>query len=422
MEKNTIGLFLAALRKANGLTQRQLADKLCVSDKAISRWERDEALPDLTLIPVIAEIFGITSDELLRGQRSTESAPSSHNANKTEKQFQNIIKQALTRYKIGSLISCGIALTGLIAALILNSGFLRAKVGFLVGCIFFIAAILCQSIFLILVKHSLADEEIAPSRTVPAQKTMFLYGEVVFGIIAVLIAFCLPLVLLPIGTFMGLRAGSWLLYGSLCFAGMALAWFLGCTIVNTHKGYRQKIDWHSPKNRFRLRWIGKLALILATLVSLHATSTILLDQNYHLLVQGKKFDNWDDFRRYMETPTAADGSPLTFVNLEGSGKNTLYIYQNTDGGQVVFRKADISKEIYSSPEDGSKLLVRYRHLNQQIVSVRYIGNGLSVQALPRSHMWIVYTIIILHHAIWCAGYIVTCSKMRRYYCINRPTE
>ena len=61
---NSIGTFLAALRKANGLTQKQLAEKLNVSDKAISRWERDECAPDLSLIPVIAEIFGITSDEL----------------------------------------------------------------------------------------------------------------------------------------------------------------------------------------------------------------------------------------------------------------------------------------------------------------------------------------------------------------------
>lgn len=70
MEKRTIGSFIAALRKANGLTQKQLADKLCVSDKAVSRWERDECAPDLSAIPVLAEIFGVTCDELLRGQRS----------------------------------------------------------------------------------------------------------------------------------------------------------------------------------------------------------------------------------------------------------------------------------------------------------------------------------------------------------------
>ncbi|MDD4096993.1 MAG: helix-turn-helix transcriptional regulator, partial [Oscillospiraceae bacterium] len=59
MDKKTIGSFIAALRKSTGLTQRELAEKLNVSDKAVSRWERDECAPDLSLIPAIAEILGV---------------------------------------------------------------------------------------------------------------------------------------------------------------------------------------------------------------------------------------------------------------------------------------------------------------------------------------------------------------------------
>ena len=59
MEKKTIGSFIAALRKANGMTQKELAEKLNVSDKSVSRWERDDGAPDLSVIPVIAEIFGV---------------------------------------------------------------------------------------------------------------------------------------------------------------------------------------------------------------------------------------------------------------------------------------------------------------------------------------------------------------------------
>ena len=69
MEKKTIGGFIAALRNASGMTQKDLAEKLNVSDKTVSRWERDDGAPDLSLIPVIAEIFGVTCDELLRGER-----------------------------------------------------------------------------------------------------------------------------------------------------------------------------------------------------------------------------------------------------------------------------------------------------------------------------------------------------------------
>ena len=67
MERKTIGGLIAALRKANGMTQKDLAERLNVSDKSVSRWERDDGAPDLSLIPVIAEVFGVTCDELLRG-------------------------------------------------------------------------------------------------------------------------------------------------------------------------------------------------------------------------------------------------------------------------------------------------------------------------------------------------------------------
>ena len=71
MEKKTIGGFIAALRKANGMTQKDLAERLNVSDKTVSRWERDDGAPDLAVIPVIAEIFDVTCDELLRGARKS---------------------------------------------------------------------------------------------------------------------------------------------------------------------------------------------------------------------------------------------------------------------------------------------------------------------------------------------------------------
>ena len=95
MERKTIGGFIAALRKANGMTQKDLAEKLNVSDKTISRWERDDGTPDLAVIPVIAEIFNVTCDELIRGKRKSpveraETAEASESTSKTEKQRQQI--------------------------------------------------------------------------------------------------------------------------------------------------------------------------------------------------------------------------------------------------------------------------------------------------------------------------------------------
>ena len=100
MPNKSIGQFIAALRKANGLTQKELAEKLNVSDKAISRWERDECAPDISLIPVIAEIFSVTCDELLCGERKpADTAKSVDNENalspKAEKQQQRILSSTL---------------------------------------------------------------------------------------------------------------------------------------------------------------------------------------------------------------------------------------------------------------------------------------------------------------------------------------
>lgn len=69
MERATLGQFIAALRKDSGMTQKQLAEILNVSDKTISHWERDESSPDLSMIPIIARVFGVTCDELLGGER-----------------------------------------------------------------------------------------------------------------------------------------------------------------------------------------------------------------------------------------------------------------------------------------------------------------------------------------------------------------
>lgn len=51
MEQNRFGKSLAALRKSAGMTQRELAEHLCISDKTVSRWERGESTPELSFIP-----------------------------------------------------------------------------------------------------------------------------------------------------------------------------------------------------------------------------------------------------------------------------------------------------------------------------------------------------------------------------------
>lgn len=63
--KMNIGNMIKTLRKKQGVTQEQLADRVGVSFQAVSKWENGIAMPDITLVPVIAQYFGVSTDELL---------------------------------------------------------------------------------------------------------------------------------------------------------------------------------------------------------------------------------------------------------------------------------------------------------------------------------------------------------------------
>lgn len=65
LDKEKFGEYISSLRKERGLTQRELAEKLFVSDKAISKWERGQSFPDITMLSPLAEELGITVTELI---------------------------------------------------------------------------------------------------------------------------------------------------------------------------------------------------------------------------------------------------------------------------------------------------------------------------------------------------------------------
>ena len=66
MEKQTLGQKIAELRKAKNMTQLELANKLNITDKAVSKWERDKSCPDINTFPKLAEVLEVSVDELLQ--------------------------------------------------------------------------------------------------------------------------------------------------------------------------------------------------------------------------------------------------------------------------------------------------------------------------------------------------------------------
>lgn len=69
MDQSKIGKFIMARRRERGLTQAQLAEKLHITDRAVSKWETGKSLPDSSIMLALCEILGITADELLSGGR-----------------------------------------------------------------------------------------------------------------------------------------------------------------------------------------------------------------------------------------------------------------------------------------------------------------------------------------------------------------
>ena len=68
MSKHSIGKTIATLRKTKGWTQVELAEKLNVSDKAVSKWESEAGLPEISQLPAMATLFGVTIDYLMTGK------------------------------------------------------------------------------------------------------------------------------------------------------------------------------------------------------------------------------------------------------------------------------------------------------------------------------------------------------------------
>ena len=70
--ETTLGKRIAALRKQKDLRQDDIAQLLDVSPQAVSKWENDQTCPDIGLLPKLAQILGVTTDELLSGKQELQ--------------------------------------------------------------------------------------------------------------------------------------------------------------------------------------------------------------------------------------------------------------------------------------------------------------------------------------------------------------
>ena len=130
MDQVKIGKFIAQMRKEQNLTQRGLADKLSISDKTVSKWERGRGLPEVSLMLPLCGALGITVNDLLTGQRVAEADYQT----RAEENMMNLLREnAENKKRMALSVICGCVTVIAVCALVALASFLEVAAGWRVA-------------------------------------------------------------------------------------------------------------------------------------------------------------------------------------------------------------------------------------------------------------------------------------------------
>lgn len=122
MDQSKTGKFIAQERRAQNLTQRQLADKLAISDKTVSKWECGKGLPEVSLMLPLCEILQITVNDLLSGEKVAEG----DYQKKAEENMMDLIREnAENKERMTLSIICGVITIIAVCALVMLASYLE---------------------------------------------------------------------------------------------------------------------------------------------------------------------------------------------------------------------------------------------------------------------------------------------------------
>lgn len=388
MEKKTMGSFIAVLRKAKGMTQKELAELLNVSDKAVSRWEREESMPDITLIPVLADIFGVSCDDLLRGEKVDREA-FEETAEKRIHRMKILLKRSRSRFQAFSMISIGAVLIGFLFAVISNFIYHKATVGFYGALTGIIIGGTVQAVFYFYFKGEVDTEEIVSPELLDYRKYVRNHTLYIFYLLVILLGICLPLLVFgqisyadyiaamseamapegfeagtsadtgavfPMGKIaIGLQLKTWMLYGGIGgFVSVILCFIVDNAVRYLDAGQGRfgvtAEDIKRHKKRM-LRGAKYLVVLFVLLVFTAEGSRVFKENMPGHFVQGTQFGTYEAFKEHMET-RPEDMAP----------------------GVVELRKQreKYYKVLYG---DNEELLCEYLLLNDDVVKIEYGKNN-----------------------------------------------
>ena len=421
MEKKTIGGFIAALRKANGMTQKDLAEKLNVSDKTVSRWERDDGAPDLAVIPVIAEIFDVTCDELLRGKRKSpteraEATEEDEPTPKAEKQRQRLLKSTLSQYKNHTYIAIGVSVIGIIVALVCNLAFLKAILGFFLGAIFFAASIVCQAVFVNKAFFSVEDAGLDVNVLSDYKRKVIGLAEKSIGLTVAFIGFTFPLIL--VDAYMGLGSDSLLILGAMGAAAFLLLYAVVLYFLNAsflRKGVytlseRESVVYHHNHKLKRTCTIVLVVLLVVTFIGHYFATSIW---GPYSIMKGTTFEDYDSFVEYMEqdipaSPRYSFNGGTTAVEIPVPSEEIETGTYYDEYGNEISEEEALTRRL---EDKNGNVVCEYIDRNESVVSLRYTpkdGTILPITVCTEDDLQEAKQTAAVRHVVFGVVYCIEC--------------
>lgn len=425
MEQKTIGKFITALRKANGMTQKDLAEQLNVSDKTVSRWERDEGTPDLAMIPVIAEIFGVTCDELLRGERKSPAerkliseqeldSEEKEVTAKGEKQRQRLLKLTISQYQNRTYIAMGVSVVGLIVALICNLAFLKAVLGFLLGTVFFVASIVCQAIFMNRSFLSVEDAGLEEQELSRFRRCVIGLAQKSFGLTISFLGFTFPWI--SMDAYVGLNADSMLLYGALSMAAFLVVYAVILYFVNASL-LKKEVYCLSEKeaviyrhnHKLKARCAAGFLIVVAITFIVHQAMTTIWGP--FSIMERTTFNDYESFVTFMEQDIPAE----PYEHFSGGTTAVEHpIPQEVPGTAVYYDQYgnEITEEEarHRTLEDANgNVVCEYQDRNESVISMQYSpkdGTVLPITVSTQEDLNEARQLASVRHVIFAVVYMV----------------
>lgn len=408
MEKKTIGKFIAVLRKANGMTQKELGDRLYVSDKTVSRWERDESTPELSLIPAIAEIFGVSTDELLRGERnnsafSESGADRAKQQLKSDKQYKMLIDRRMMRFRNFCIISVGISLLGLFLAAIFNLEFSNGTLGFLISTFCSVVGIIFQICMAQSTKINFENlEEGREDQALQINNSIVRYSVGVIGVIIALLAFSLPLATETKFESLGLSIEAWLVYGTL-FTGIVVA-LIHYVYVFFLRGFLEKrrllqlsVREKNINQKKRFYLVKMTVIALCVSIVLGACMLALNILGAKIFAHGTVFSSYDDLQKYVNDVEKIEHDHKKIT------KTDYFIYE---GNEYAVRwpiypnygDEKINEKSFAIKDDEGNILFGYSP-NDAIFTIDFTFDSEGKPGLPAT-VYTVYEMDEAYFDIW----------------------